>query len=961
MRKAYILLLMLIVTTLVFGQAQTTGRATGKVVDEKGAPIKGAKATLISMAIKTERTATTDDGGKFTFTLLPPGDYAITVASEGKQSVDVAFRVGIGQTIPLDFTLKPGLNIVEQVTVYGSPSKLETTVQGENFNYPKQVESLPVVNRGIERVAELSPNISFGPTPNTLAIAGAPSFDTVVLLDGAEVSDPYYGSAPDLYLEEAVNEVQVMTAGVSARYGRFQGGVINATTKSGGNAFDGTARVDITKESWNAKTPYPGQTQSDTYNKVYSATVGGPILKNYLWFFAGGRIIPTQNTTGFTANTDPTLNYTTKYDEKRWQVKLTGAITPDHVISVSYLYFKGTSADRAGLPAADLLSLAPREDPRNILTMEYQGVLTQNLSLNVQGTRKRVKILSGGTSTTADPFLDYYGSGYQIWHNGWWDYNDASLRNNDTISANLTQILSTGNWGDHTLEYGVEYVDSTTAGENKQSPSGFNLLNYDAVVGGTSFSDLNPTDPRFNLISYADGGLTYRWQALSIKGEQNLKNTAVYVQDGWQKGKWRIDLGLRYEKYKGTGPNPTLNMDFNQFSPRLGITYNIDPSWQVQATWGRYVSRFNDNVASTVSGIGGAPYVVKIYTGPTGGGIEGGCAIGEHCLTYDQVQAANRNDANWGIFATINDPKQPTRFLAGKIHAPYADDLNLTLKRALPKNRGTITVGYIFRSYKDLLDDYVGGQGIVTATDPFGEGSLPFDKTIWKNSNQARRQYEAITATFDYRPGARFDLGGNWTYSWTQGNYEGEGRNTPASGSIIGNYPLSVDMEHAVPYGYLNEDIRSRVRAWGNYRFDLGKAGNLTVGALATAQSALPYSKTTSVSLKNDPTYVNDVGKTYTYYYYGRGNSRYNGFWRLDLSGRYEIKLFKDLNAYVKLTVTNVTGEHALTAFSTSGASVTVNGIRMWTPANPATYRTARNAADYQTARSLWLSAGLTF
>src|SRR5262249_2256622 len=140
-------------------------------------------------------------------------------------------RVMVGQSTPLDVKLKKGETMETSVVVYGSATKMDTTTGGENFNYEKSINQLPVPNRQLETVATLAPNISFGPTPGTIPIAGAPSFDTTVLLDGSEISDPYFGSAPPVYLEEAIDEVQVMTTGISARYGRFQGGVINAVTK----------------------------------------------------------------------------------------------------------------------------------------------------------------------------------------------------------------------------------------------------------------------------------------------------------------------------------------------------------------------------------------------------------------------------------------------------------------------------------------------------------------------------------------------------------------------------------------------------------------------------------------------------------------------------------------------------------------------------------------------------------
>ena len=254
-RKIPVLLALMLLPALAFAQAETTGKVSGTVKDETGNPVAGASVKVVSSALQGERTTTTSDTGDFLMALLPVGAYSVTISAAGLQPVDVSFRLGVGQNVPLSVVLKKGPEVTESVTVLGTTSKLETTVLGENFNYPTHVEELPIQNRAIEAVATYAPNISFGPSTNTLSIAGAPSFDTTVLLDGSEVSDPYFGSAPELFLEDAVEEVQVLTAGVPARYGRFQGGVINAITKSGGNTFDGTLRAEFTNEAWNSATP----------------------------------------------------------------------------------------------------------------------------------------------------------------------------------------------------------------------------------------------------------------------------------------------------------------------------------------------------------------------------------------------------------------------------------------------------------------------------------------------------------------------------------------------------------------------------------------------------------------------------------------------------------------------------------------------------------------------------------
>ena len=813
---------LLLLPAIALQAAELTGRVTVTVTDEEGNAVADARVEFISPALMGERVQNTDADGRLTSSLLPVGAYAVTVSAPGKQTVTLSLRVGVGHSVPLDVTLKAGEDLVEEVVVYGAATKLETTAGGENFNYDGAVEGLPIQDRDIEAVAAFAPNVSFGPTPGTLSISGAPSFDTVVMLDGAEMSDPYFGSAPTLFLEDAIEEVQVLTSGVSARYGRFQGGVVSAITKSGGNTFDGTVRYEFSKESWDSQTPF-GEGQSDELSETFQGTLGGYFVKDRLWFFGGYRTIPQTTTSGTARGTGE--SYTTSREEERYQLKLRGAITPNHVLEASYLEYTSDSTNRAGLPAYDLFAATGiRSDPRDITTASYQGVLTSSIYLDLIYTDKNVSIQSGGDPNNGSPFL-YQGNelpGFGIFHNHWWDYNDASVRDNENIGANLTQVVSTNDWGEHTIEYGVQYVKSTTGGENRQSSTGYNLLAYD-LVEDLSFVNLpdagSGDDPTFNLAAYYDGvdggqQIAYRWEALALGGVQEIENTAAYIQDSWQINQWRFDVGLRYEEYTGSGPLPTVNIDFQDISPRIGVTYNIDANWQVVGSYGKYISRINDNVASNVTGVGGAPLINTLYTGPTLSG-----------LSYDEVEDIIRDDDNWGITVGVYDPSQPTVLLDPDLEAPYANDFNLAVKRALPRNTGSFTLTYTNREFKNLLDDFVGEEGFVTIVDPENPNNEidDFDLTRWYNCSTCQRDYQAVAATFEYRPGAKWNLGGNWTWSETRGNYEGEGRNTPSSGSVVGDYVESTNQSLAIPNGLLDEDLTHRVAAWGNYRFDFDR------------------------------------------------------------------------------------------------------------------------------------------
>ena len=962
--------LLLLVPALLLAQARTTGGIRGTVVDESGAPIADANATVTSQALGIERTDTTNQRGEFFFLILPTGYYELMVSKVGMQPQLLDFRLSVGEQIPLTVTMLPGEAVTEALTVLGAPSVMATTSTGETLDYEGRVEELPIQIRTLESVAGFAPNIAAGPTAGTLSISGAPSFDTVVLLDGAEISDPYFGSAPIVYLEDALEEVQILTSGVSARYGRFQGGIINGITKSGSNQYEATIRAEFQQEDWDQQTPF-GEDQSDDLEEAYQGTAGGYVLKDRFFWFGGVRAVPESGTVATTVQSRE--SYTSTEDQDRWQFKLRGAPTSNHLIDVSKLDFESTISNRAGLPAGDLgATNGDRLDPRETTTVAYQGVLSPSLFLDVQGTEKQVSIQSGGNPAGLDPIFTL--SPFAFWTNHWWDVSDASVRDNETAAANLTYAISTEKAGSHVIEGGVQYVSSTTGGENRQSATGFNAI----LVSGSSpsFAGFGPDgQARFNLLPFPQT-VSLRWEALPLGGQNEIEDRAAYVQDTISLGKWRFDVGLRLDDYQSSSPFAFQNFSFSELAPRLGVAYNIDPTWQILATYGRYVSRFNDGPFGNATGIGSAPLIETLYLGPAMPGA-----------TAAEFGAALHNDAFWPVTTALTDPNQPTIFISSDITSPYATDLTFGLRKALPRNRGSVSLTYVNREYEELLDDFVGGvcsdfglsfnnpSGGCDFTTAFLPDPTDFDTTVWDNNPSAVREYESVGATFEYRPSTRLAVFGSTTFSETQGNYEGEAQNQPASGTILGDFVRGRPEANAAPYGFLDEDVTARATGGASYAFDFGRAGRMVVGATGIVQSGERWSQTASVDVADDPLYLNDVGQSYTHFFDGRGQNRFRDWWALNGSVRYEIPLYNRLDFWVKVSALNVTGETEVIQFDTESATAQmVNGILTWVPDGScgptgdsfpsldcSGFGEIRNEDDFQLPRTWLLTIGLDF
>jgi outer membrane receptor protein involved in Fe transport len=120
---------------------------------------------------------------------------------------------------------------------------------GANYK-AAEIDALPTP-RTLSGIAELAPGLTDN-TPNAgqVTIAGGFAYDNVFLVDGVDVNDNLFGDPDNLFIEDAIEETQVLTSGISAEYGRFTGGVVNAITKKGGDIFSGSFRVNLTNPAW---------------------------------------------------------------------------------------------------------------------------------------------------------------------------------------------------------------------------------------------------------------------------------------------------------------------------------------------------------------------------------------------------------------------------------------------------------------------------------------------------------------------------------------------------------------------------------------------------------------------------------------------------------------------------------------------------------------------------------------
>jgi hypothetical protein len=308
-----VLVTIFVATTGMFQRAwgqEVTASITGTVSDPSGAAVPGAAVTARSTERGLSYTATTNDSGLYRIAQLPVGTYTLRVEKSGfAVASHPAFVLTLNQVARIDTTMKVG-QTSETVEVTAAAPVMETdTTQVDTVINAATNDNLPLASRNYVQLTLLAPGAvstdpsSFNNGNNTGGYGGRPLINgnreqsNNFLLDGMDnnqVSDNLLGYTP---APDAIQEFNLITNNAPAEFGNFEGGIVNATIKSGTNSFHGDVweffRNDVLNaNSWANRihlTP-SGQAAPLPKDKIrwnmFGATVGGPIIKNRLFFFA---------------------------------------------------------------------------------------------------------------------------------------------------------------------------------------------------------------------------------------------------------------------------------------------------------------------------------------------------------------------------------------------------------------------------------------------------------------------------------------------------------------------------------------------------------------------------------------------------------------------------------------------------------------------------------------------------
>ena len=289
-RKAFLLAAMVFtVCSLAFGQG-TTSRVTGTVQDANGGVVVGATVTLTNEANAVSFTTETSETGAYSFELVQPGIYSLTIEKQGfKKALSQGNAVNVNQPATVNVSLEPG-GVQETVTVQGSGEQVQTSTSGNIGSTIDQrtLESLPIVGtrgRNPLDLLNFQPGVVFGGnTGGAVNVNGSRDRAFNFTLDGIDINESTAGGSNFTPLRpnpDSVQEFQIVTSNFTAELGRSSGAQVTLVTRSGTNQFHGNAFEYYRSPRFDAKS-YPvtiaGLPKDQFVQHIFGGSLGGPLF-----------------------------------------------------------------------------------------------------------------------------------------------------------------------------------------------------------------------------------------------------------------------------------------------------------------------------------------------------------------------------------------------------------------------------------------------------------------------------------------------------------------------------------------------------------------------------------------------------------------------------------------------------------------------------------------------------------
>src|SRR5262245_26883614 len=789
--------------TRVFGQ-ESNAELRGRVMDAQNAAVPGATITITNQNTGVVRQTVSNTDGTYFITAIAPGMYSMQAELSGFSKYNRKdVRLDLGRTTTLDVQLSVG-GLAETVTITAETPLVDLTSKEIGGSVTaREASVLPSVNGNFVGIVALLPGVisnisteSFG--SDAVSANGLDSRNNNFMLDGANNNDDVIGQRAGSQARmplEAVAEVQVITNQYDAEFGRTQGAIVNAISKSGTNVYHGVGAGLWQDASMTKKDFFVTQNnvaKPETQLQTYRANLGGPVIRDKAHFFfnlervmvdrANTINIPSHTEfNGSPVTTDRVWNTLGRFDHQlnlnnTWAVRWLRESSPqlNQIIPVVL------TAPVTGTFQVTQNASREEHDVDQTIVGTLNSVLSGNRlnTIRVNFTQEDVAFANPGFNGNGQDqaalkptlnFLTYVDQ----------QSNVAQARVNDAYQIDDTMSwYITGHGGSHDLKFGGQYEfvgAQSTAQDN---------------ANGTFYfkSDLpfNAADPR----TYPD--------RLQIRVPGNLNRyqkahfVAGFVQDKWRfNNRTTLSLGMRYDlevQPIQENDNPTFfpdpskyPVDRNNIAARLGLTYGVsgDGKGVARGGYGRFYDKTHFELISAI--LTGGPFSDSFVVnfpqnnfdpGPTNGTLPtdpmlvGGPTVNRTLLSA-QYPAGTRTKNTGNV--TIDNPDR---------RIPYTDQFTAGYERQLFTTL-SVSADYVHARSRDqlLLQDLNPGLRTTTArTSTLVRINPAYNAGLLQPVNEGKVDYDALEMAVVKRFAADYSFRVSFKLGYGGGNSSGQVR-----------------------------------------------------------------------------------------------------------------------------------------------------------------------------------------
>ncbi|ODV12898.1 MAG: Oar protein [Rhodanobacter sp. SCN 68-63] len=851
-----------------FGQA-TTGAIFGQVPNGAGQTVK------IDSESGFSRQVTVDASGRYSASSLPVGNYTVTLLKDG-QTVDsrnnVSLRVGGGVEVDLGASANNAQQLSAiSVSANALPSIDVTSVDSRTVITSQDLQRLPL-NRTAESIALLAPGTVAGSGyfNNAVSFGGAGVSENAYYINGYNTTNPLNATGGVGLPYGAIDQQQVLTGGYSAKYGRSDGGVINQVGKRGTNEWHFGAQV-VWSPKYAAADPayvyfpnqrlpngytyqdgslpgsvYRSRKDNGSWETTYSAYVGGPLIKDKLFFFLAAEADKEQGKSTSSIQSSNPNNLYYQYSRPKVYAKLDWNINDSNILELTtvdnkdeyagqlyrYDYSTGKTGSFIGNDTSTKMS-------SRYYIGKYTSYITDDLTFSAQYGWSKNEDYSAVPGASDQPYLytsynqnPAYTGGSPI-RNG-----QTALYAKDPSAQNKTHGLRADleyRLGDHTLSAGIDnmYYGSSNEGQGMTGPG------YAWIYGKTNAPN-EPLDAGLGVGAPGGDGYYVDRYILDNITSMSVKQKAYYLEDSWQvSNNVLLNLGLRNDKftnYNNLG-QAYVNND-NQWAPRLGASWDVfgDSSLKVYGNLGRYYLALPASVA--IRGASASTFTDEYFTYT---GIDAnGNPTGLTSIGPGPVSSNNE-------YGVSPDPQTVT---ATNLKSQYQDEVMLGFDKTLGQEWVT-GAKLTFRKLQTAIDDVCDIQRLADKADALGIDSSKLDfrgcyifnpgetntfkvnyadgsgselirmtKEDWGFTEGAKRKYYALDMYLEHPFDGKWQARVDYTFSRSYGNTEGQVKSDIGQDDVskTQDWDTAALMDHS--YGLLANDRRHQLKIRGSYQLN---------------------------------------------------------------------------------------------------------------------------------------------